>query len=67
MKGDGVGVEAAAGRPQLVLMSEPICDGEGGSFASRQSMASGDLGGPSGRESNEVKVVYTQCLPEESR
>jgi hypothetical protein len=57
MKGNGLGIEATAGRPRSVLMSEPRCGGEGGSFASRQSTVSGDLGGPSGGKSNEVGMV----------
>ena len=61
-----MGVEAAAGRPQSVLVSEPRCGGEGGSFASRQATASGGLGGPSGRLSDEAEMVCTQCLPEGS-
>jgi hypothetical protein len=62
-----VGVEAAAGRLQSFLVSEPGCGGKGESFASRQATASGGLGGPSRRLSDEVEVVYTQCLPEGSR
>ena len=52
---DGVGVEAAAGRPQLVLVSEPRCGGEGESFASKQATASGGLGGPSRSVSCETR------------
>jgi hypothetical protein len=66
IKGDGAGIEATAGRLQLVLVSEPMYGGEGGSFTSRQSTVSGDLEGPSRRESNKAEVVYTQCLPEGS-
>jgi len=64
---DGVGVEAAAGRPWSVLVSGPRCGGVGRSFASRQASTSGDLGGPSGRMSNEAGMVNAQGLPEGSR
>jgi hypothetical protein len=67
VKKTGLGVEAAAGRLRSVLVSEPGCGGVGRSFASRQASVSGDLGGPSGRMSNEAGwMVNAQCLPEGS-
>jgi hypothetical protein len=66
IKRDGMGIEAAAGRLWSVLVLEPGCGGEGGSFASRQATALGDLGGPSRRLSDEVGLVCTQCLPKGS-
>jgi len=66
VKGNGVGIEAIAGRLQSVLVSEPRCGGKGRLFASRQSTASGNLGGPSSGKSNEVGMVCTQCLPKGS-